>query len=63
MLATYQLPLNAIYLSRASDSNDIIKNHMTQNGCRVQVLRDNDTTTTQDVRFITLCHVSSCIYT
>ena len=35
---------------------------MTQNGCHVQVLCDNDTTTTQDTKFIALCQVRSCIH-
>ena len=38
-----------------------MKNHVTQNGCRVQVLRNNDITTVQEARFIALCQVSSCI--
>ena len=39
-----------------------IKNHVTQNGCHVQVLRSNDTTTMQDTRLIISCQVSSCIH-
>ena len=39
-----------------------MKNHMTQNGFLVQVLRGNDTTTIQDTRIIALCQVSSCIH-
>ena len=40
----------------------VYKNHMTQNGCRVQVSCENDTTTMQDARFMTMCQVSSCTH-
>ena len=57
-LFTIVAPINyfmPFYSSRASDSDGIRTNHLTQNGCREEVLHSLDTTATQHTRFIAPC--------
>ena len=61
LLAPINFYLMLFYSSCGYNSDGIWRNHVTQNGRREQVLQDLDTTTTQHVRFITLCQVSPCI--
>ena len=53
--------LMPFYSTHASNLDGIWKKHLTQNGCHVQMLRDNDTTIMQDARLIASCQVNSCI--
>ena len=62
ILAPINFFLPPFYSSRASDSDGILKNHVTKNGCRVPLLRDGESSEAQDARFIASCPVSPCIH-
>ena len=62
ILAPINFYLTPLYSLRASDSDGLWRNHVTQNGCWEQVLNGLDTTTMQHTRFIASCQVSSCIH-
>ena len=62
ILAPINFCQTPFYLSHAYNLGSIEKNHVTQNGCHLQILSVDNIGKTQDTKFIASCQVSSSIH-